>query len=150
MPTFSIDDLTTPLTREQVQTKIYDVLALVGTRTTSWKPGAVARTMITACAVVIAAFSSLTALIARSGFLELAEGKWLALVAWYVYGVEKRYATFAEGEVTLTNTGGGIYPMDAGDLIVGNPDTGAQYRNSGSFTLGALSTLTVPIVAVEA
>jgi uncharacterized phage protein gp47/JayE len=147
---FTLEDLTTPLTREQVQEKIYDVLALVGTNTTSWKPGAVVRTMIVACAIVIAALSRLTALIARSGFLELAEGAWLALVAWYVYAVKKDYAAFAEGEVTLVNSGGGIYELDADDLVVGNPTTGKQYRNVSPISLGVLATVTVPIRAVEA
>lgn len=150
MPTFSIDDLTTPLTREEVQAKIYDVIGILGTRTTSWKPGAIARTIITAASAVLASFSKLTALIARSGFLELAEGRWLALVAWYVYGVEKEYATFADGEVTLTNSGGGIYDLDPGDLILANPDTGKQYRNTSPLTIGALATVTIPIAAIEA
>jgi phage-related baseplate assembly protein len=150
MATFSIDDLTTPLTRAQVETKIYEVLAIVGTDTTSWKPGSVARAIITGCAILFAAFSTLTAQIARSGFLELAEGKWLALVAWYVYGVRKEYAVQAEGELTLINAGGGVYELDADDLVVANPTTGKQYRNSTPISLTALSTGTVAIRAVEA
>jgi phage-related baseplate assembly protein len=150
MALFTLADLTTPLTRAEVQEKIYEAIALVGTDTTTWKPGAVVRTMIAACSIVIAAHSSLIALIARSGFLELAEGAWLALVAWYVYGVEKETATFAEGEVTLVNAGGGIYLLDADDLTVSNPVTGKQYRNTSSLSLPALGTITVPVRAVEA
>lgn len=149
MPTIPLEDLVTPLTRTDVETKIYEVMATVGVRTTAWKPGAVVRTMVTGCSIVIAAFSTLAAKLARSGFLELAEGVWLALVAWYVYGVAKDYATFAEGYVTLTNTGGGIYDLDAEDLIVSNPTTGKQYRNTTAFSLPALSALTIPIRAIE-
>jgi phage-related baseplate assembly protein len=148
MPIFSLDALTTPLTRDEVQAKIYDVLGLVGTRTTSWKPGSVVRTIITASSLMLSAFSELTALIARSGFLELAEGRWLALVAWHVYGVEKQGATFATGEVVLSNAGGGIYLLDPGDLIVSNPDTGKTYRNVEPIDLAAL--ITLPGVLVEA
>lgn len=150
MALFTLADLTTPLTRDQVKEKIYDVLALVGTNTTTWKPGAPTRTMIAAVSIILAAFSELTALIAKSGFLELAEKAWLALVAWYVYGVKKEYASFAEGEVTLVNSGGGIYLLDPDDLTVSNPTTGKQYRNTGSVSLGALATVTIPIRAVEA
>lgn len=150
MPVFTLAQLTTPLTRAEVEAKIYEVIALRGTSTTSWKPGAVVRTMITACAIILSAFSELTALIARSGFLELASKQWLALVAWYVYGVEKEYATFAAGEVTLTNAGGGIYTIDPGDLIVRNPTTGKQYRNTSPIDLAALATLAVPVQAIEA
>jgi phage-related baseplate assembly protein len=147
---FTLDELTTPLTRQQVEAKIYEVIATLGTTTTTWKPGAVARTMIVACSIVIAAFSQLTALIARSGFLELASGAWLALVAWYVFGVEKEYGTYAEGSITLTNTGGGIYTFDVDDLTVSNPASGKTYRNTSAFSLSALSTVTVAIRAVEA
>lgn len=150
MATFSLDQLTTPLTREQVQTKIYDVLATIGVTTTTWKPGAVVRTMIAACAIVLAALSVLVSRIARSGFLELAEGAWLALVARHVFGEEKIYATFAEGEITLTNAGGGIYDYDADEVTFRNPTTGAQYRNTASLHLDALGSATIPIRAIEA
>lgn len=151
MPLYTLAALTTPLTRDEVRAKIYDVIGLVGTRTTSWKPGSVVRTMITASSIVLAAFSELQALVARSGFLELAEDRWLALVAWHVYGVEKQGATFATGEVTLTNAGGGIYQLDPGDLIVSNPDTGKTYRNVGSLNLAALATMSgVLVEAIEA
>lgn len=150
MPLFSLKDLTTPLTREQVQASIYDVLGIVGVNTTVWKPGAVVRTMITAVSIVAAAFSSLQAKIARAGWLELADGAWLTLVARYVFNVERFEATFASGEATLTNAGGGVYTLDPNDLVISNPDTGKTYRNTAPFTLGALSSITIPIVATEA
>jgi phage-related baseplate assembly protein len=146
----SLADLTTPLTRDEVKTSIYDVLASVGVDTTTWKPGAVVRTMIAAVAIVLAALSQLIALTTRSGFLDFAEDDWLTLVAKYVYGVDRIEATFGEGEVTLVNAGGGVYTMGVDDLVVSNPTTGKTFRNSSGFTLGALATLTVPIVATEA
>jgi uncharacterized phage protein gp47/JayE len=150
MPLFSIDDLITPLTREQVQASIYRVLGIIGVNTTSWKPGAVVRTQIVASSIVLAALSKLQASIARSGFLEFSEGDWLKLVAIYVYGVTPIDASFASGFVTLTNTGGGVYSLDADDLVFINTRTGLTYRNSGSVTLGALTTITIPILATEA
>lgn len=145
----SLDDLTTPVTKEEAKASIYNVLAIVGVNTTSWKPGAVVRTIIAACAILFAALSQLTALIARSGFLELSSGNWLTLVARHVYGVERTPGTFAAGEITLTNTGGGVYTADVSDLIFSNPTTGKTYRNTGAVSLGASSTLTIPIAAVE-
>jgi len=146
-----LDDLTTPLTRDEVSLSIYEALASVGVSTTTWKAGAWPRTVITGCAIVLSGLSSLTALIARNGFLELSEGAWLDLKAHYDYDVDRREATFAEGAVTLTNTSGGIYALDPDDLIVFNPDTKKTYRNTAPLTLGALTTLTdVPIRAVEA
>lgn len=148
-PSFSLDDLTTPSTKEEVQTAIYDVLAVLGVKTTSWKPGAVVRTMITGVSVVAAGFTSLSAAIARGGFLELAEKKWLTLKAYYDYKIDRIEGDFATGEVTLTNAGGAIYVVPAEDLILRNAVTGALYRNTASFTLGALATLTIPVRAVE-
>ena len=149
MPAFTIDDLTTPLTRQEVEGKIYEVIALVGTNTTSWKPGAVARTMIVGFSVVGAGLSSLTAQVARSGFLELASGSWLTLKAWYDYKVARDEGTYAEGAVTLVNSGGGVYMLDVDDLTVANPDTGKQYSNTSAINLAALATLVVPIKARE-
>ena len=155
MARLSIDDVTTPVTREQVESTIYDVLARVGVSTTSWKSGSPTRTMIAACAAVLAAFSQLMANVARSGFLELSSGEWLTLVAWYVYGVERRAADFASGVLTVTNTGGGIYTVDVGDLIARNGTSGATYRNTAAFTLSAVTNppgnvAQVSIAAVEA
>lgn len=148
--TISFDALITPLTRQEVQSSIYQVLAAVGVDTTTWKPGAVVRTMIAGVSVVLAALSELQAKVARSGFLELSEGDWLTVVAHHVYNEDRIEATYAEGEVTLTNTGGGIFNLDPDDLVVGNPDTGKTYRNTEVIALGALQTLTIPIRATEA
>lgn len=155
MAFFSLADLTKPATRADVQASIYRVLGTLGVNTTSWASGAVVRTMVVAVSAMLSAFSSLQAQIASSGFLDLAEGDWLTLVARYVYGVERLEATFAAGFVTLVNAGGGIYNVDPGDLIVattvtGDPKSGKTYRNDAAFTLGAGQTITVAITAVEA
>jgi len=149
MPTFSIDELTTPLTTAQVKAAIYRVLATLGINTSSWKPGAVVRTQIAANSLIVAALSQLQSDLAHSAFLEFATGDWLTLVARYVYGVERLTATFASGTETLTNTGGGVFSLGPDDLVFVKPSTGKTYRNSGSITLGALSTVTVPIAATE-
>jgi hypothetical protein len=146
-----LDDLTKPLTRDEVTLSIYETLAAVGVSTTTWKAGAWPRTVITGCAIALSALSQLTAAIARNGFLELSESDWLDIKAHYDYGVDRRQATFAEGAVTLENTSGGIYALDTDDLIVFNPTTKQTYRNTQPVTLSALQTLTgVAIRAVEA
>lgn len=147
---FSLDELTTPLTADEVKASIYTTLGTLGVATTNWKPGAVVRTMIAGTAIVIAASSTMVAEIAKSGFLELASGPWKKLVARYVYNVTAREATFATGEVTLTNTGGGLFNVDPGDLILAHATTGKLYRNTAAFTLNPLATLTIAISADEA
>lgn len=148
--TVSIEDLTTPVTRDQAKASIYQTLATVGVDTTSWKPGAVVRTMIAAVAILFAATTNLIAELAKSAFLELAVGSWLTLVARYVYGNERFEATFGTGKLTLVNSGGGIYDLDPGDLVVRNPDTDKTYTNVAVLHLGASATQTIDIIAQEA
>ena len=146
---YSLKELVTPPTRAEATAAIYSVMGAVGVTTTNWKPGAVMRTMITAVAILYVASATLIALIARSGFLELAAGAWLDLVAYYVYGVTRQEATFAEGDVTLTNSGGGVYNYEANDVIVKN-GAGVTYRNTEAFTLLGASSLEVSVRAIEA
>ncbi len=149
-PLFSIDELITPVTTDQVKATIYEVLAAVGVKTSSWKSGAVVKTQIAASSLVLSALSTLQADIARSGFVEFSAGSWLTLVAYYVYGVKRQAASFAAGTIKLINGAGGVFTLGPDDLIFVNPTTGKSYRNSGSVTLGAMSTITIPIVATEA
>ena len=128
--TTTLETLTTPLTVAEIKTAIYDTMAANGVDTTGWKPGAVVRTMVAGVAIILAAFSALIALLARSGFLSLSEGEWLTLVARYVYDTERITATFATGTVTIDNASGNIYAIDPGDLILLNTATGATYRNT--------------------
>lgn len=147
---FSFDDLTKPLTRQQVLESLYSVLGILGVDTTSWKPGAVLRTFFTGTAVVMAAFSRLIAYVARSGWVELAEGAWLTLAAWYIFRVQRQEATFATGQITLTNHGGGVFEIDPDELTFSSELTGKTYRNAEGFTLGPLETATIAIRATEA
>src|SRR5688572_30261188 len=144
----TLEELITPLTRQQCETAFYAGLATRGTSVTSWKPGAWTRTAIVVLSIVLAAFSSFVALLARSGFLGHAVGAWLSLVARYVYGQTRIPAQFASGEVELTNAGGGIYIVAAGELTVSNGQY--SYVNTEAFTLNGLSSVVVDIVAVEA
>lgn len=155
MTIFRLDDLITPMTRAEVQASIYQALQVVGVNTTSWKSGAVVRTMIAGVSIMFSAYSNLVAQVTRSGFLELATGDWLTLVAYHVYGVERQAATFASGELFISNEGAGVYVFDAEDLIVqqpagDGPGAGRTYRNTAPFSLGAGQVLSIGIRATEA
>lgn len=150
MPSFDLDELVKPATRAEVQASIYDALAIVGVNTTGWKSGAVVRTMIVATSMVLSALSELQAKVTRSGFLELSEGKWLTMVAHYVYDIDRFDATFATGEITLSNSGGGVYLFDPDDLIFAHETSGATYRNTAPVSIAALGTAHVAIAATVA
>lgn len=146
----TLDELTTPMTIDEAKEAIYTGLATRGVRTTGWKPGAATRSIIAVVAIVLAAFSRLQALIAKGGFLETATGQWLTLVAYYVYGVTRSPGTFASGNITFNNAGGGVYTGGVGDLVVRSSVTNKTYRNTASFSIGALATgVLIPFAAVE-
>ncbi|WP_437647879.1 baseplate J/gp47 family protein [Sorangium sp. So ce362] len=145
-----IDQLIQPLTPGQVKDSIYRLLSASGLPVTSWHEGAVARSIIAVIAAIFAGFTQVIALAIRANYLDLAEGIWLTLLAYYVYGVERVEATFATGQVTLVNAGGGVYPFEAGEFICRNPTTDAHYTNASFFELGAGQTLTIDVRAVVA
>jgi hypothetical protein len=145
-----LDDLITPLTVTQCKTSIYNILTRIGVSTTTWKPGAVVRTIVAACAIIMAGLSVVISNLARSGFLLLSSGSWLTVVAKYVYGVNRNLATFATGYATFTNTGGGIYNKPAGTVTVKNSTTGKTYRTTAALVLNGVGSATVAVQAVEA
>jgi hypothetical protein len=151
---YTLEELTTPLTPDEVEEAIYRALGVRGAKTTTWKPGSVVRTIIAGTSIVLSAFSELQAAIAKGGFLELASGAWLTLVARHVFGLERLPGTFATGQVTLTNTRSGSYRGGTGDLIVQNPESGKEYRSTGPWSLApgspsSWATATVDVRAVE-
>lgn len=153
MALYTAEQLLNPPTTEDVKQSIYDALTAMGVTTTNWKPGAVVRTMIAACAIVLAALGTLISLTFRSGFLALSEGKWKQFVAKYSFGVDFLEATFAIGSLTVTNTSGGIYNFAAGEYTVSNAETGALYVNQDAISIPigvpSASVTTITIQAVE-
>jgi len=146
----NLADLTTARTEAEAKQAIYDVLATLGLPTTSWKPGAWIRTIVAVFAKSYAGLTELTASIAAGGFLSLAKGDWLTLVAQYVYGVERDPGSFATGNLQFTNSAGGIFSGGPGDLVAVNPSTGKAYRNTAAFAIGSLATnVLVAFQAVE-
>jgi hypothetical protein len=148
---FDFNTLIEPATDAEVQAKYFAILGAVGVTTTQWSPGSVLRTYISGTSILVASLSEVMALMTRSGYLEFSEGDWLTTVAHYVYGVDRRPATFATGKLTLVNHGGALYTLGPGDLIVRSPTNNKTYRNEAAFTLNPLATLPdVAIIAIEA
>lgn len=141
MALLALEEMVKPLTAAEIKAAIYKVLSGMDLDTTSWRPGAATRTLIAVCSVVLSWLSVVVSLIAKMGFLEYAEGEWLRLRALLVYGVVQTEATFAAGNLTLDNGGGGIYgPFDAGEVVAQCTATGKTYVNTEAFSLGALET----------
>jgi phage-related baseplate assembly protein len=150
MSLISITDLLTPVTRDQANDTILNLLEAVGLPARSWNQGGVARTVIRVVATAQANFSTMLAAAIGGGFLEKSSGAYLILLAFYVYGVSAISATFASGQLTLINAGGGIFTYGARQARFSNPITKVVYTNVADFTLGANTTLTIDIEAVTA
>lgn len=145
----SLDDLLTPLTADEVlETELAEADALE-LATTTWLPGDPTRTMLAVVAHTVAPWTSTIARATAGGLLDYATAGWLTLLARNGFGIKRIAATYASGDVTLTNAGGGVYTFAAGDLIVSNSATGASYRNTAAGTLNALGTLTLAVLAQE-
>jgi phage-related baseplate assembly protein len=145
----TLDDLTTPLTEDQVKALLYAEIVARGGSPTSWKPGGWMRTLVAVFAAAIAGLTELAAAVTKGGFLELATGPWLTLVARYVYAVERDVGSFASGNVTFVNSTGAVYSGSASDLIVRNPISGKTYRNTAPYSIGSGATVDIPFSAIE-
>lgn len=148
MATTSIDDAVLPITAAEFKRSFFDALAVTGVTTTTWKPGAVTRTIIAIVCVCLGAFSSLVSSIAKSGFLGLASGLWLRLCARYTFAVTPLDASFAAGPVLLSNASLTPRTYAIGALELAHGVTGARYLNTAAVTVGA-GAVDVP-VAVQA
>lgn len=144
-----ISDLFTPVTVDDAKASIYAQLERVGVKTANWKPGAVVRTIVAIVAVLVSTFSTLVALIASMGWLDTATGDWLTNKAKGDFGIDRIAATPARGTLRLTNTAGGSFTIAAGDTLVSNPSTGAEYRNVVAYTLLPLGSADVEFEATE-
>lgn len=116
MPT--LDQLTTPLTPDQVKSTLYSVLATLGINVTSWKPGHPVRTIIAGVSTLFSSYTYWSSNAIKSKFLTLARGPWLTATAKLDYGTERNEETFAESSVTLRNDGPNEYQFDPEDLVL--------------------------------
>lgn len=144
-----IDDATAALTVDEASAGLYAAADAYGAETSSWKAGAVPRTIFAVVAVVLAAFSRGISTLAKSGFLALASGEWLTYCARYLYSTERQAATFATCQMQLVNAGALVFELDAGDVTFATT-SGKLFRNRAGFTLGPGDTLPLTIDAIEA
>jgi hypothetical protein len=146
----TIEELLAPVTGDEVLEKFLTMLETAGVPARSWREGGVYRTILRVVADVYAGFTNSALGFARAAFLETSTGGWLTLLAYYVYGVTRIPATFATGNVSVTNGGGGVYTVTAGELRVLNAVTGKAFTNTAGATFNPATTTTVPMRAVEA
>ncbi len=130
----------------------------LGLPVTSWRSGDPTRSLYHYLAEKLATLDTVQATHVKNGWLssavadanESGTSEWLKILALEVYGVTATEATYATPTVTVTNTGGGFYVVDAGDLTFKASALDKTYHNTTAGTLSAAATVTFDLVADEA
>lgn len=148
--TTSLASLLVRSTKEQIYAYALDIAETIGLPVTSWRAGDPTRALFQLEAQLLETLDAVVAGFVSSAFLDTAADVWLEVLADQVFGVVVPEPTFATTTVTLTNAGGGVYILAAGDLTFLNTTSGKTYRSTTGGTLGSGGTLDVTVVADEA
>jgi hypothetical protein len=145
-------------TKAAIYQKGLDVATALGLPVTSWSAGDPTRSLYHFVSEILSTLEGVVVGYVASGFLDFSvaranadqdDRQWLVLLAEQVYGYTATDATYATATITLTNGGGGLYPIEAGDLTFRDPSTGATFHNTSAGTLnsGIGQTVTLDIEA---
>lgn len=151
----SPDTLATLLIQEDQATILAAALQLCQTLNLpvdSWQAGDPTRALFTFEAQYLSNLDALITGYIQSGTLDnaaqAATTQWLIILAKQQFNVDVPTATYATTQVTLTNTGGGIYDLAAGDVVVKCSTTGSTYTSTtGGVLAGSGGTLSITVVA---
>lgn len=148
----TLDQLVTALTEDEVLETMLAALDTLGVPARSWRKAGALRSILRVCANSFAQYSQVMAAFAKSGFLDYATADWLTLLAKQGYSVDRIPATYAAGNLTLTNAGGGVYTFAAGEcraLWTISATVKRSYRNTAGFTINPGQVLTIAFEAIE-
>lgn len=145
--TLSISDLFTAPTSDQFRAAMVSNLVSLGIPADKWRKGGVASLILTVASMSLNLVAVMVATIVQGFFLPTATGSSLKLLATYLYGVTLPVATYATGNVTLSNLSAASYSIAAGAYQCLNPTTKVVYTNTAPFTLAPSGTASVPVVA---
>lgn len=145
MPTLS--ELLTAKTATTILGELLAKMAAKGFELSDWFSGSVQRTLVEIDAEALAEAFKLIPLIAAAGFLDLATGAWLDLLAKSQYNLVRNPSVYTLGTITLTCAAGfGPVTVEAGDLILATA-SGKQFRNTAGGTIADGGTLVLAIKA---
>lgn len=149
-----IEDLLNPPTSDVIFAGFISALVTMGVPADKWRTAGVARTILRVIANLYAGAAQMLAQAAGYAFLDTSVLGWLTRLALKVYGVPRRTATFATGQLVLTNIAGGTYNYANGEAFFQNPTTNKTYENASAVALGpgtplSPTTQTIDISATE-
>lgn len=143
----TLQELLVPQTDAEVAQSILDNLATQTPPlpTTTWDSGSVPSTLISVFADSEANLYTGRINVASGGYLGLATGDWLTLLAYQNYGVERDLATSTRGLVQITDAGGGPHTVTAGTTTVSNGTR--TYKATAGATVPLNASIFVPVQA---
>jgi phage-related baseplate assembly protein len=152
--TVSLFDLLVQETKATIYAKALVIAQGLGLPVATWSDGDPTRSTYWILAEILESVEQVAAEFFKAGFLSEATGDWLVLLAKQVYGVDATPATYATSTVVLRNTGGGVYPVAAGDVVLRSSISGKTYRNTTAGTIPAVvgvtpGELSIDVVADE-
>jgi phage-related baseplate assembly protein len=133
----TLEELFTPLTRDQVLESELSIAQQLGMPVTAWQPVSIAREILYINAQMVANFSTTTSATARGGYLEYATGGWLTLLADQLFDVQRIESSSATGPILLTNTSTNPYTVTAGSVRVLNENNETTYTSTTGGTVNA-------------
>lgn len=124
----TLSELLAPPTVAQIDNALLDVLEALGMPTTSWRAGGVTLSLIEGQAETTVNLWALVAAVTAGGYLRLAKGAWLTLLAKQLYKEDRQPATFARHSVILqTAVGSGPHAVTARSLWIRDPITRRRF-----------------------
>lgn len=141
----------------QTQQQLFDLLIAqaqaAGYPVTAWQPGGVERTRyMTISKAMLDVASNYVPAIAGGSLLDYAPNfpGWTELTAEQIYDLSENLATFTAGTLVATNTATIAYPFTAGSLKFTFSLSNRSYFSSGSGSIPASGSLTIPVIAENA
>jgi hypothetical protein len=146
----TLADLLNPQSVTQIFQTLLGVYQAQGFPVTAWQVGGVERTRLMAVATALSDVSGgYIPAIAGGSLLDYSPNYpgWTALTAAQIYALAQNLAGFTFGNIVATNAAASAYSFTAGQLTFVFGTSGRRYVNTGSGTIPAGGSLTIPVIA---
>lgn len=136
MAEITIETLIQAVTATQIYARLVTIASALGLETESWRKGDPTRTTFDAVSRTEETRDADIVLAIKGGFLDLASGSWLTLLARHGFNVERVGATYASATVRYTNGAAAQVEIEnVDDVTARNSASKATYRNTEIGTL---------------
>lgn len=128
-------DLVGVPTEEEVSADIFAVLTAAGFPVTAWQSGSIGRGLVEVQKKIL--YGSILAIsnIGASGFLSMAYGDWLTILAQDHFDETRKPATATVGSIVMRNDSGSTYTKAAGVIVLTAMQGTMAYRNTSAVSI---------------